>query len=363
MIITDSSVALNSSHTQIEYREQRESLTFWKGEGEPVRMESNGNGSSLLDLASAVETGAVKVNLSAEALALRPTDPAPAEIEAAPVDGGALFDLKYSLLRMLVERLTGREITTCRPCEASGAGTTAPAADTASSSSAASEPPLGWGLSYSYHETSYEAEFTQFSGNGVVRTGDGREIAFDVTLNMSRELLETTDLAIRAGDALKDPLVINFNGTAAQLTQTSFSFDLDLDGRQDQMSFVAPGSGFLALDKNGDDIVNDGGELFGAATGDGFRELAAHDDDGNGWIDEKDEVFQRLRIWEKDASGNDRLGALLEMGVGAIYLGAVSTPFALKDGGQNLLGAIRSSGLYLNENGGAGTVQQLDLVI
>jgi hypothetical protein len=50
-------------------------------------------------------------------------------------------------------------------------------------------------------------------------------------------------------------------------------------------------------------------------------------------------------------------------GVGAIYLGHVATPFDLKDDNNQLLGQVRSSGLYLDEEGKTGTVQQVDLVI
>lgn len=51
---------------------------------------------------------------------------------------------------------------------------------------------------------------------------------------------------------------------------------------------VRPGGVFLALDKNGDSVINDGKELFGAATGQGFKELAIYDSDKNYWIDEND---------------------------------------------------------------------------
>ena len=41
------------------------------------------------------------------------------------------------------------------------------------------------------------------------------------------------------------------------------------------------GSGYLALDKNGDGTINDGSELFGTRNGDGFADLAQYDEDGN----------------------------------------------------------------------------------
>jgi hypothetical protein len=49
--------------------------------------------------------------------------------------------------------------------------------------------------------------------------------------------------------------------------------------------------------------------------------------------------------------------------VGAIYLGHIETPFLLKDANNSTLGAVRDSGIFLQENGGVGTIQQLDLVV
>ena len=44
-----------------------------------------------------------------------------------------------------------------------------------------------------------------------------------------------------------------------------------------------------------------------------------------------------------------------------------AAPFAslnqFKDSGNTLQGAVRASGLYLREDGGAGTLQQIDLVV
>ena len=72
---------------------------------------------------------------------------------------------------------------------------------------------------------------------------------------MSREFYSEQNMQVRAGDALKDPLVINFSGTAAQLGQRDFYFDIDADGSKDQIAFVGEGSGLLALDKNEDGSI------------------------------------------------------------------------------------------------------------
>jgi hypothetical protein len=111
------------------------------------------------------------------------------------------------------------------------------------------------------------------------------------------------------------------------------------------------------FDRNGNGTVDDGSELFGPASGDGFAELAGYDSDGNGWIDEADPVFARLRLW---SSPQASLQPLLDAGVGAIGLAAVATPFRLQADGQNL-GELRSSGIWLGEQGSVGTVHQIDV--
>ena len=52
-----------------------------------------------------------------------------------------------------------------------------------------------------------------------------------------------------------------------------------------------------------------------------FSELAEYDSDGNGWIDENDEVYDQLKVWVKDENGKDKLLSLKEANVGAICLG------------------------------------------
>lgn len=222
----------------------------------------------------------------------------------------------------------------------------------------------GWGLRYDYHERYHEQERSSFSAAGVIKTQDGKEIAFSVDLHMQREFLREERVQIRAGDApLKDPLVINFEGPAAELTQTKFRFDLDADGEEDQISFLKPGSGFLVQDLDEDGRVTDGREVFGALSGDAYADLAAHDEDGNGWLDEGDAIFSKLRIWTKNAQGQDQLFALGEKGIGALFLGAVASPYSLKNPDNELQGAVRRTGVFLREDGSAGTMQQIDLAV
>lgn len=215
---------------------------------------------------------------------------------------------------------------------------------------------------YSYSE--YEE--TSFSTTGRVVTADGREISFGVEMVMSRAFSESyfseEDIVASIPSNLVDPLVINLDNNGAGVTDQKFYFDIDSDGVLDNISRLDSGSGYLALDLNDDGVINNGSELFGTKSGNGFADLAMYDEDGNGWIDEADSIFSKLLIWTKDENGKDMLYHLKEKGVGAICLQNVSTKFdltSLKDNSLN--GRVRNSGVFLYENGNVGTMQQLDL--
>lgn len=208
-----------------------------------------------------------------------------------------------------------------------------------------------------------EQETTAFSTVGTVKTADGRSINFNVNVEMSRSFTEYYKENYQQTSVnVCDPLVINLDTDVAELSDQKFFFDLDADGVKDEISMLGKGSGYLALDKNNDGVINDGSELFGTASGDGFADLAKYDDDGDGWIDEDDEIWSKLKIWSKDENGNDVLYGLADKGVGAICLQKVGTQFSLNSQETNATnGYIRSTGVFLYENGMAGTVQHVDV--
>lgn len=209
-----------------------------------------------------------------------------------------------------------------------------------------------------------EHEVTEYSTQGKVCTADGREITFGISVEMSRSFVEATEVYTEGSYVLKDPLVINLDSNIAEVSDKKFYFDIDADGKEEEISELGSGSGYLALDKNGDGIINDGSELFGTKSGNGFADLAAYDGDGNGWIDEADEIFSQLKVWVKDENGENRLLDLKEAGVGATFLGSADTKFSLNNVETNATNAIiQKTGVYLRENGTAGTVQHVDLAL
>ena len=113
------------------------------------------------------------------------------------------------------------------------------------------------------------------------------------------------------------PLVVDLGTAGLDLTgrEHPVEFDLDADGVPDRISWTAAeaADAFLALDRNGNGVVDDGTELFGNATPqvpgpvpNGFSALALFDDpehggDGDDRITPADEIFGHLRLW-RDAN-------------------------------------------------------------
>ena len=205
-----------------------------------------------------------------------------------------------------------------------------------------------------------ESQELNFQTKAYVQAGN-REIEIALDVSLSRSFTSQTEMTLSL-EILQDPLVISLDGTLPILSSHKFNFDIDSDGLSDQISVLKENSGFLALDKNKNGTIDDGNELFGTKSGDGFKDLSAFDDDKNGWIDENDKVFDRLQVWLR-TENRDKLIALGELGIGAIYLGNTQTPFDIKSETNELLGQIKKSGFFLFENGKAGIISQIDLAV
>ena len=207
-----------------------------------------------------------------------------------------------------------------------------------------------------------EQETTTYEAKGSVTTKDGRSIDINVSTAMERCKVSEVFVPMASPmDALFDPLIINTGSDTAGLSDKKFKFDLDADGKEDEISSLSKGSGFLAMDKNGDGKINDGNELFGVKSGDGFADLAEYDSDGNGWIDENDPIFDKLRVWSMNEKGDMELYTLRQSDVGAIYLGRVRGDYIHHDDEHKARAAIRESGIFLHESDGhAGSIQHVD---
>lgn len=352
MRIVNYQLDLKSSSKQEITESEQTSLRVWSDASDSGKA-GNISKAVLLDLSD--EGKRLAYQTAGDADSVQKSGPSGDSQEDMPDE----IDLKQHLLSEFIYILTGKRMKFFR----------LKLKDPDASSSTPADPNnqvqarAGWGINFNYQHTYSETSSISFSAKGMVKTADGREIELDFKLNMSRSFSSSTNISFKAGDALLDPLVINLGTTPASLSARKISFDINIDGNKEDISLPNSGSGFLVLDKNNSGSVDDGSELFGPQSGNGFAELSQYDWDKNGWIDENDPIYDNLQIWQHDDSGNPSLIALGQAGVGAIFLGSTQTDFKYADNQNNTQGMLRQTGIYLHENGTAGTIQHVDLAI
>ena len=136
-------------------------------------------------------------------------------------------------------------------------------------------------------------------------------------------LVSTLGTTITTSDTIT-PMMLDLNGDGVHTTSVSSGviFDVNADGKAEQTGWSDGKDGFLALDLNGDAIINDGSELFGEGTTladgskakDGYEALKQYDENGDNIIDVNDLIFSSLQIWiDANVDGKTNSGELYKL--------------------------------------------------
>lgn len=145
------------------------------------------------------------------------------------------------------------------------------------------------------------------------------------------------------------PIILDLDGDGFDLTDLAGGvyFDLNPGGNTEQVSWTALGSddAWLALDRNGNSVVDDGSELFGNFTPqpssespNGYQALAVLDLNRDDVVDSRDVSFKDLRLWRDrnhdGVCGAEELSTLAVHGI--LGLDVKSTGHRLMDDYGNL---------------------------
>ena len=148
-------------------------------------------------------------------------------------------------------------------------------------------------------------------------------------------------------------------------------FDHNGDGVSHRSSWISKEDGILTYDRNGNGNIDDGSELFGNFTQikdkdgnkrlakDGYEALKEFDSNNDGLIDNKDDKFKDLKIWQ-DANSNGisdegELKSLDELGIASLSLNHNEVNEDL--GGGNTLSL---KGSYIKKDGTAHSMGDLN---
>lgn len=156
------------------------------------------------------------------------------------------------------------------------------------------------------------------------------------------------------------PLVLDLDGDGVELTTfnaetTATFFDIDGDGFAEQTAWVGADDGLLARDLDQSGTIDSVDELFGSPTIDGFALLATPDSNGDHVINQYDDVWSDLVVWQ-DANGDGvtqdgELHTLSSLGIVSIDLAGVASSTSTINGNP-----ISHTSTYRLSDGSTGSI-------
>jgi len=131
------------------------------------------------------------------------------------------------------------------------------------------------------------------TGNAYATPGGDYGIVFKLSVPLNGVYNSTQNL--------KSPLVLDLNGNGVELNHINSQgvfFDIDNDQYAEKVGWVDASDGMLAMDRNGNGFIDDITELYGDDVMPAFKKLAMHDSNGNGKIDQGDDDYVNLLVWQ-----------------------------------------------------------------
>lgn len=160
------------------------------------------------------------------------------------------------------------------------------------------------------------------------------EVGYNEMTDEEKEQYKKQYIDAGNAPAPRDPLVLDLGESGIELTsiENGVHFDLDNNGFAELTAWIGTEDGFLAIDRNGNGVIDNGGELFGdqvvlkdgTISTSGFEALADFNENGDDVIDKNDRDFLNLRVWvDKNHNGiseSNELKSLSELDIVSINL-------------------------------------------
>jgi hypothetical protein len=170
----------------------------------------------------------------------------------------------------------------------------------------------------------------------VLTTSQIASLSSDQVCALTTTQLAALTTAQIGSMSLRSPIVLDLNSDGINTLgiQQGVRFDISADGSTVQTGWVAPTDGLLVFDRNADNVINDGSELFGTSTIlkngskaiDGYQALSELDSDGDGLITNRDLEFNKLGVWvDSNSNGSTESGeirSLVELNITEMNLSA-----------------------------------------
>jgi hypothetical protein len=197
--------------------------------------------------------------------------------------------------------------------------------------------------------------------------------------------------AINDNMTYEDVLILDLDGNGVETIRVDDSayfgmntyFDMNTDGFAEHTGWLSGNDGILALDVNGNGMIDDGAELLsdqmalsgGGYAADGYDALSSLDDNNDGVIDASDAIYPELLVWQdqngKGISESGELYTLEDLGIVSIDLNPSYHTVNLENGNINAAtgsytmvdGNVGQTGKYLMETDTLDPIPLLDIEI